>query len=66
MIKIYELEEKYSRTKGIGDTRRVISNELGISEGTISRLKKINRLNPTLFQEIEKGNMTITSAYLNL
>jgi len=66
VMKIYELEEKYSRTKGIGDTRRVVGNELGISEGTITKLKKINRLKPILFEEIEKGEMTISSAYLSL
>jgi hypothetical protein len=66
MIKIEELERKYRRTKGIKDIRRVIGNELRLSDGNISKLKKINKLNPFLFDEIEKGHMTINSAFLSL
>jgi hypothetical protein len=61
--KIFKLEKKYKGTKGIGDSRAVIGNELKISDGTISKLKKIHKFEPSLLDEIDRGNITLRSAY---
>ena len=70
---IIELEQKYrigqgkshySKENGMGgDTLQIVGNELKISTKNIRRLKKIYHTNPELLQEIDKGNMSINSAY---
>lgn len=64
--KIYGLETKYKGIKGIGDSRSVIGNVLGISEGMISYLKRIHKVNPSLLDDIDNGLISVSSAYKNL
>jgi hypothetical protein len=66
MGNIYRLEKKYKGMKGIGDSRVVIGNELGISDGMITKLKRIHKVNPSLLDDIDNGLISVSSAYVNL
>ncbi len=48
---------------GSGDTRKVISSKLGISEGNISKLKFIDSHNPEMVDLIDEGHLTINQAF---
>jgi hypothetical protein len=47
-----------------GDTRKLVSEELGISSGQISKLKFIRSIKPDLLDKIEKHQISINQAYI--
>ena len=47
-----------------GDSRKIIGEKVGISSGQVSKLKYINSIQPTLFEKIDKGELTINQGYL--
>ena len=54
-----------SRTEQVwGDKRKVISEEIGIGESQISRLKTIRKIRPDLLEKIENEEMSVRQAYI--
>jgi len=64
----FELEGYY-KSKGVGKgkrVRRVISDEIKVTDGQLARLLYVFKRNPKYIELIDQGILTVNLAYLNL
>lgn len=64
-VDVEDFFEIESNTKQV-DTRKRISEKLGISAGNISKLEYINKQKPELIEAIDNGKLTINQAHYAL